>query len=106
MPVLVKFSSDWADEFQVEGFQIMENQAEVDRWKEGVCKAIERGAEFSFGTNQYFFWESDKEFLRCIETKALSDFDMEELGRIFGAYHHGWVPEAPYSELDDEVLYI
>lgn len=73
---LVKFEDNWADEFDVQGFQIM-NQEELDSYfnaidNYGYFMPGEREI-FYFGTNQSLGWDSKEDFLSCLTITEISE---------------------------------
>lgn len=57
--ILVKYCSNWADEFDIQGFAIM-NEEEYIQWIEDFRKAKETDYEWYFGTNEYIsYWDEE-----------------------------------------------
>lgn len=50
--ILVKYYSNWADEFDIQGFAIM-NEEEYIQWVEDFRKASDTEYQWYFGTNEY-----------------------------------------------------
>ena len=50
--ILVKYCSNWADEFDIQGFAIM-NDEEYIQWIEDFRKASYTKYQWYFGTNEY-----------------------------------------------------
>ena len=50
--ILVKYCSNWADEFDIQGFAIM-NEEEYIQWIEDFRKAEKTDYVWYFGTNEY-----------------------------------------------------
>lgn len=92
--VLVKFSRDWADEFQVEGFVVVE-PAEAEELKEYF--STERS--WYFGTNEG--WE-DEILIGSFDFVEISLLHAAALNQLFpGGMGH--VPAADYWEDDDDL---
>lgn len=69
--LLVKFSGNYADEFQVSGFTVMEKKD----WEQYVkdAKAGEWPQARSFGTNEGIQWESVEDHLDAFNTIEITD---------------------------------
>jgi hypothetical protein len=78
---LVKFSSDWADEFTMEGFVIM-NEEKFRHFMNCIENA-EYPRESYFGTNEFFEFSSKEDVLECIEVKQISNDDVIVIKRHF-----------------------
>lgn len=95
--LLIKFDSNYADEFDTEGFIVM---SELD-WLHhivGVEKQFERrdkdhqpdkwgnreGIEVYFGTNEQIIYETFESYRSSFTTSELSDADFRTLERLFG----------------------
>lgn len=100
--VLVKYDSNYADEFDVEGFIVMpqsewlkhitgvekhfqkwDSEHEPDRW------GNREGIEVYFGTNEQMIYEGFESYRRSFEVSELSDADYETLKRLFGKSYGG-----------------
>lgn len=84
MAVLVKFSSDWADEFQVECFAAYTNTT-VEEQTARIQKKLDTDGGFYFGTNEGFehgdLTISDYQFIE------ISEEEYEFLKRNFFYYN-------------------
>ena len=57
--ILVKYCSNWSDEFDIQGFAIM-NAEEYAQWVADYQKAMDTDYEWYFGTNEYIsYWSFD-----------------------------------------------
>ena len=57
--ILVKYCSNWSDEFDIQGFAIM-NAEEYAQWVADYRKAMDTDYEWYFGTNEYIsYWSFD-----------------------------------------------
>jgi len=99
--LLVKFDSNYADEFDVEGFTIMseteweEHKAKVSAFfkKREQNFSFERGrgrrpyddgVEVYFGTNEQIIYETLDCYLRSFKVQKISDEEIEVLKKFFG----------------------
>ena len=88
--ILVKYCSNWADEFDIQGFAIM-NEEEYIQWIEDFRKAEKTDQVWYFGTNEYIcYWDFKKDW-------SVINLSMEEalnLVYIFGlgqeSYEEGY----------------
>lgn len=83
MAVLIKFSSDWADEFQVECFAAYTNTT-VEEQTARIQKKLDTDGGFYFGTNEGF--EDDQLTINDYEIIAISEQEYEFLKRHFSSY--------------------
>lgn len=82
--LLVKFSADYADEFQVSGFTVMEKadwesykkRAEVGEWPQSQY----------FGTNEGIEWQSAEDHLGDFDTVEITDEQAVFLLTSFAGY--------------------
>jgi len=108
--LLVKFDSNWADEMDVDGFQVI-TEVEFEDYKNVVGKAFKQagksGWSFSIGTNEEIEFESERDFFRCIEVTEISDEEYETFKKYFTKYDkeisYGFFPDVDYfnSYLED-----
>lgn len=80
---LVKFSRDWADEFEAEGFGILSDE----EWEEFVKVVKENpNAEtsFWFGTNEGWEYETIESFYDCYDEENLQNMEKSVLQKFFG----------------------
>ena len=115
MPLLVKFSQDWSDEFQGEGFAIL-TQEEWDtvianarkslEWAEQVFlhsgqKASEYRPnweiEFYFGTNEAFSFSSLEEYLDSFTVSQISEEEAAFLRLHFNIKHSNFSDGISYG---------
>lgn len=90
MKRLIKWQKDWADEFDMTGFVIME--------EDGFASLINRintaayPYDAPFGSNESYEFESPQDVMAGMKIKTITDEDAEDLERIFGAKSFGWTP--------------
>lgn len=97
---LVKWNDNWADEMDLEGWVIM-NQDELDEWKKRLQKPGR--VYLCFGTNEDNEYESGQEILDCCEITEISDSDAEVLNRLIGGAY-GFTDFADAETYDDVEL--
>lgn len=93
MPFLVKFKDNWADEFDVHGFEVMSGK-EIEQLKEAILK-VEYPLEAYFGTNEGFTFDSAIEINQSLEIKELTKEEADIFNRFFPYYDRcefGWTP--------------
>ncbi len=81
---LVKESADYADEFNCEGFKVMQGESK----KEIVQSLIDcRDGDFpmscSFGTNEELHFENREEFEEALDIQKITDEDLKTLKKLF-----------------------
>jgi hypothetical protein len=77
MKVLVRYHQCWADEFDVDGFRIME----ADEWNALIAQ-FEEIPNWNFGSNEGF--EGGETQLRHFDVVNISDAEAEILIKFFG----------------------
>lgn len=96
--LLVKFDSDWADEFSVYGFRIYT----VEAWEAAKAKCIAGGSySYSFGTNESWDDEEPKYWLEKYEVKPITDDEEKTLLQLFGK-EWGNFPRPEEGQWDEE----
>lgn len=98
MKCLVKFEADWADEHDVYGFRVFDDQEEIQKqflyaetyWKVYPNKEV----EMSFGSNEWMTYEDYESYRRSFDLIDVTDEDFEVLKDKFGGYRDrvdwGW----------------
>jgi len=109
MSVLVKWTEDWADEFDMTGFRIMSDK----HWNsfQEALKLISYPQEMYFGTNEAYNFEDAQDIMSGIEVvENLSDSDLETFEKCFPKVwkdqteiNFGWDPiEQVFESLSQE----
>jgi hypothetical protein len=82
--VLVKWSGNWADEMNVEGFVIMEDS----EWKEyqETAKKVNSPFSISVGTNEDIEYPNGTALLENIKAKKLTTDEAKTIIKFFGEY--------------------
>jgi len=90
--LLVKFDSNYADEFDVSGFTIM-SQAAWEKHKVDAAKRFDSGCELEayFGTNESLSWSHYDDYIKSFDVKELSDDELKTLKKFFGMQGTGMV---------------
>jgi hypothetical protein len=110
MAVLIKFSSDWADEFDVECFAAYTNTT-VEEQTARIQRRLDNGGGFCFGTNEEF--EDDQLTIRDYTFTEITEEEYQFLKRNFSKYGDsvefgtgtGAFESDDYEEDDDDDLY-
>ncbi len=89
MKYLVKFSSDWADEFDMDGFRIM-SEEEFEKYKTGMNNE-EYPYEAGFGTNEWFDYDSSQDIMKDLTIVEMSEEDVIVFEKYF-ENGFGWIP--------------
>jgi hypothetical protein len=88
--VLVKLDKDYADEFNVCGFSIME-QKQYDEMIKYGSKMINEDGELDkcFGTNESMMWDDAGDFKKSFTVKRITDQEAMTLENMFGTGDFG-----------------
>lgn len=106
---LVKFYSDYADEFEVYGFAIL-NRDDYIEWFTLVNYLKESDKnycdfDYNFGTNEFITFDNWKEYSDSFTTSIITEEEYKFLIRVFNS-HYGFIPiDLPYErnyELESE----
>ena len=104
---LIKFQSNYSDEFEVYGFKTVESLEEFDK---ELMRAKQfwqqyRNAEVSmcFGTNEEFIFDDYEGYAACFEISTITEAEMICLERLFGG-EWGFVEAFNFTEHVDEDL--
>ena len=97
--VLVRFESDWGDEFDVYGFEIMTKKSYEkyiselrEKWEDGIT------VECYFGTNEGFTWENIEDYTNCLTVTDINKEEYNIIKRLFSK-HYGHNPD-PLGHLE------
>lgn len=101
--LLVIYSEDWADEFQVSGFQVMD-EITWNQYVDTVNTLVDWPAECYFGTNEFQKWHSAEEHLSNFTVKPITDEQAVFLGEHFTSY--GSQGHFLMVELDDYSVHV
>ena len=90
MPFLVKFSGDYADEFQCEEFATFATEESYYQWFDNIRNHIENNStEFYFGTNESNSILSVGELEESCEVYTLTDVEYDVFIKFFGMRSFG-----------------
>lgn len=94
MKQLIKFASNYADEFDVEAFTVWDSEKTEQFF--AIAEVFfdvysKREFEVSFGTNEYLTFVSYKDFRNCFEVINIKDSEAE----VFQKYFYSYLPENP-----------
>lgn len=106
MPTLIKFDGNCSDEYDVKGFQIVD-----DMEAEKIIKAIEAleyPQEFNFGSNDILVFDSAGELMHSFNFDQISSDEAKIIEKNFLEYNDefGWTPIEQIKEVLSEELYI
>ena len=104
--ILVKYCSNWADEFDIQGFAIM-NEEEYLQWIEDFRKAKEFNYDWYFGSNEFInYWdEEDWSVINLSMEEALNLIYILDLGQEHyedGYPIYGFFPDFYFEEEDED----
>lgn len=81
--VLVIFSKDWADEFNVDGFRVYDSD-KLESLKQRINANSSANFEYYFGTNEGWDEEVGEFFKHSYEFKEISNLEAEVIKKCFG----------------------
>jgi hypothetical protein len=96
---LIKLSSCWADEFDVDGFAVYSND-KYYKWLK-LVDMVEFPAEWYFGTNEALEWETKEDFMCDVHVEDICDDDARAIIDNFGT-EYGLIV-CGYDELAEKV---
>ena len=85
--VLVKWSDNWADEMDIEGF-IIDDKEKVEEWLNNM-KSITRHFDICIGTNEDVDYDNGEQFAETISVIDITEEDEKLLKRLFNI-HNGY----------------
>ena len=93
---LVKYSSNWADEMDVDGFRTM-TDTELEEWKKNWQEVFKEDGEFTFyiGTNEDIPYEDYDTLLADFTFEDITKEEYDILNKLFPAcwlYGQGFFP--------------
>lgn len=97
----IRFKNNWADEFDVAGFLIMEEkewEAHVQEVKE---KFVVGPRSVGFGTNEDIEYLNAKDYLNSFTVLALTQAEIRIVERALGTRYFGIVPMLEFEEDED-----
>ena len=83
MPTLIKWSSNWADEMDVEGFIIVDEE-DLDLFKKNLEK--DQPITVSIGTNEWIDYNSVKDLAKQISILKITEQDAQVIHDILGKW--------------------
>lgn len=94
MKQLIKFASNYADEFDVEAFTVWDSEKTEQFFAIAeIFFDVYPQSEFgvNFGTNEFFTFETYNEFRDCFAVLNIKDSEAE----VFQKYFYSYLPENP-----------
>jgi hypothetical protein len=82
--VLLRWSSNWADEMDVEGY-VMTTKDKSDDWRKKL-KQIDYSFSLQIGTNEDIEYSSGEDLISEVVTKNITDEEYVILKKYFGMY--------------------
>lgn len=86
---LVKYTDDYADEFDIYGFNIFTDE-EYEKFIE-IINLVE-SIEFCFGSNQSIEYETPEDLKSCFIIRKLTEQQYKEIGMCF-SLPYGYFPQ-------------
>ena len=86
--VLIKWSDNWADEMDIEGF-VVENKEKANEWLHNM-KSITKHFDICIGTNEEINYDNGEKFAETIIIRDITKEDEKSLIKLFGLNNHCW----------------
>ena len=77
---LARFSSNWADEMDLDGFMVLEDKEPLI---EAIKEALEEPQEIYWGTNEYTDYQNANQLLSEISFTEITDEEAKVLKKFF-----------------------
>lgn len=102
---LVVWNDDWADEFNIFGYEIL-SEARIQRFIKAIESMSEEELneeeEFYFGTNEYIYYTYKDMLEKLQEATLLTDSEYNTIIKLFGGRSKGqYFFDVVYDELVD-----
>lgn len=93
---LIKYSGNWADEMDVDGFRIISDK-QFKEWEKGWKKTFKEDGEFTFGigTNENIPYEDYESFMAEFEVTDITNEEYGAISNLFPtaeSYGYGFFP--------------
>lgn len=103
---LMKFESDYCDEFEVQGFSVITlDQYKMYQFVVNNQDKYTESVEIGFGSNEDLCFESVSEFLDCITVEEISNNDARTLNGYFGGNYGLVYPTRTIKYIAEELGY-
>lgn len=96
--VVIKFSGNYADEFDVEGLTVVTKEWWLQHRKDARDKWRGKARERYFGTNEFLEFYNPADYLRGFSVPELSQDEIQVIQKVVGKYGLGIVP---FIEFED-----
>ena len=80
--VLIKWSDNWADEMDIEGF-VIDDKDKAEKWFNNM-KSITRHFDICIGTNEEIDYHDGEQFVETISIIDMTEEDEKSLRKLFG----------------------
>lgn len=98
---LYKFSDNWADEMDLEGFAVL-TETEKDMALAKIRKQYKKGGTLCFGTNEDNEYDSLQDIINCISFKEISKSEYTTIKKVFGSNSMGEIGPLDSEFCSDE----
>lgn len=96
---LVKYDSNWADEMDIDGFDVF-TDSKWEKYLKSFKDHFDKGDEYSYGigTNEEIEYSSYDEFVRDFKVTEITDEEAATIEKHFGKHGYGFFPYEPYID--------
>jgi len=102
MLVALRYKNNWADEFDVQGIIIVEEQWWIDHIKEVKAHSKSFPKDVGFGTNEDIEYSSAKDYLDSFTDLVLTQEEIRSLEYALGGRTFGIVPVLAFDDDEEE----
>ena len=96
--ILVKLSTNWADEMDIDGYQILTHKEWQDKQEEYKKAFNQAPQEIYFGTNQENYYDELEDYMSEISAQEISEDEADVLIKYLGKSYGNFAE--PYYEED------
>ena len=91
---LLSYKDNYADEFNVEGFQLM-TEGDLENFKSKAIKCFDElgGYDFCIGSNETLRYDDHADFMSYITIKEISDIEYYVMRTVLDSFYFGFFPD-------------
>lgn len=100
--LLVKWSDNWADEMDLDGFKLFTSREAYDDFLAQAKEVIDKGRWiFYLGTNEEIEYDDFERFKKTLDASLISESTFQEMVKLFPRMDYGFFPD-PEDQDNDE----
>ena len=98
--LLIKFSCNYADEFDVEGFTVWKQSEWTEHFNHLKNNPQDFPVEYPFGSNEEITFQSAQDLLSCCKITEISETEYNTFKKLFHNGSYGSLPTIFVDNLD------